>query len=202
MKLVYIIYILTKIYFNTLIRIIKNTFITTFFRKKLETNFSTPIELKNESYFFQKEFAAIFKKYDECKNCVSHCCYSKTNRFDLIDCFLENYILMQGLSPWHQFPHLLSAIADLFHNISKSYDDKPPLENCIHFSTSSGCLLAIGNRPGMCIAGACYKLLSKFSSNDLREYSTLLSKYIVFRFRCFFYLIKQLHRLRNKKIKK
>ena len=192
MKKMYILYILTKIYFNTILRILKNTFIANLCKTKLEKKYCAPVDLKRNNLIFQKKFVKIFMRYHECKNCVSHCCHSKINRFDFVDCYLNNFVLKEGLSPWHQIPHLLSAIIDLFHTMSKFYKDESPSENCLYYSISSGCLLPVGNRPMMCVAGACYKLLKEFSSDDLRKYSFLLSKYIVFHLKCFFYLLKKL----------
>ena len=192
MKKIYILYLLTKVYFNVILRIAKNTFIANLWRTKLETRLCAPVDLKTSNLAFQKNFAKIFMRYDECKNCISHCCHSKINRFDFVDCYLNNFVLKEGLSPWHQIPHLMSAIVELFHEKLTLHNNLSPEENCIYVSTASGCLLPIGSRPGMCIAGACYKLLESFSGDDLRRYSFLLSKYRVFHLKCFFYLLKEI----------
>ena len=197
MKTIYVLYILTKVYFNTILRIVENTLLEHLSKTKLEETFCAPFDLKRNNLTFQKEFAEIFVKYHECEKCVSHCCHSKINRFDFVDCYLNNFVLKQGLSPWHKLPHLISAIIDLFRGIFKVHKDQSPKENCIHYSTSTGCILPIGNRPSMCVAGTCFKLLNAFSNNDLKNYSFLLSKFIVFHLRCFFYLFKKIMRCNN-----
>ena len=191
MKRIYILYILSKVYFNTILRVLKNTLIANLWKTKLETKFCAPAELKRSNITFHKEFSKIFMRYDECKNCVSHCCHSKINRFDFVDCYLNNFVLKEGLSSWHRISHLMSASFELFYSISKLNKNVSPKENCVHFSTSSGCVLPIGTRPSMCVVGTCYKLLKRFSGDDLRNYSFLLSKFIVFHLKCFFYLLKE-----------
>lgn len=192
-KTAYTLHVLLKVYVVVILRAIENTIILFFHRTKLNrTVFCPNNTFKEKHLILQKEFGKTFSTYDECRNCVSHCCHSKINRFDFIDCYLNTFVLEEGLSPWHQIPHLMTATIDLFRGIAKVQKDESPNENCIYYSTSSGCVLPIGNRPWMCVAGTCFKLLKTFSNDDLRRYSFLLSKFIVFHLKCFFYLLREL----------
>jgi len=188
----YILYILAKVYFNAVLRIIKNTIIMFFGKTKLGTKISCPVKLKKENFTFQKKFAKIFIKYDECKNCVYHCCHSRINRFDFVDCYLQGFTLKQGISPMHKISHILPSVADIIYRMYRFQEKQLPRENCFYYSSSVGCLLPIGSRPNMCIAGVCYNLLRKFNENDLRNYSSLLNQYIFFHTKCFFYLFEEL----------
>jgi len=189
----YILYVLAKVYFNVILRIIKNTIIMFFGKTKLERKISCPVKLKRENFIFQEKFAKIFIKYDECKNCIYHCCHSRINRFDFVDCYVQGFTLKQGISPLHKISHILSVV-DIIYRTYKLQKKELPRENCFYYSSSVGCLLPIGSRPSMCIAGACYKLLRKFDENDLRSYSLLLNQYIFFHTKCFFYLLRELRK--------
>lgn len=193
MKKVFILYILSKVYINVILRILKNTLIENLWKTRPGNNCSASVDLIVVDLSFQKDFEKIFDRYEACSHCISHCCYSKENRFDFVDCYLNNFPLKDGVSHWHKIPHLISGIKDVYRQMFKLHQDEPPKENCTYLSLSSGCILPVGYRPAMCVAYTCYKLLEGFTSDDLRQYSSLLTKYSIFRTKCFFHLLKQMH---------
>jgi hypothetical protein len=192
MHKVFILYILSKVYIIVILRIFMNTFIENLWKAKLGRIYSASVDLKASNLSFQTEFANVFHRYDTCSRCVSHCCHSKVNRFDFVDCFLNNFPLKDGCSPWHKLPHLISGVAEVYRQVFRLHQDEPPKENCIYLSPLSGCVLQVGYRPAGCVMYACYKLLEGFSNDDLKQYSSLLTKYSVFRTRCFFRLLNQM----------
>lgn len=193
MRKVFILYILSKVYVNVLLRILENTVLEKLWNKRREKNHLASVDLKAVDLSFQKGFYTIFDKYDVCHNCINHCCHSKVNRFDFVDCYLNNFPLKGGVSPWHRIPHLLLGVTDVYQKMFKLHQDNLPKENCTYLSASSGCLLPVGYRPSMCVAGTCYKLLEAFSNEDLRQYSSLLSKYSIFHAKCFFQLLREIN---------
>jgi hypothetical protein len=192
MQKAFILYILSKVYIIVILRILMNTFIEKLWGKNLGRIYSASVDLRAINLSFQKDFANIFYKYDTCSHCISHCCHSKVNRFDFIDCFLNNYSLKDGISPWHKLPHLISGVADVYRQMFKLHQDEPPKENCTYLSPLSGCLLPVGYRPAGCVTYGCYKLLEGYNGDDLRQYSSLLTRYSVFRIKCFFRLLNQI----------
>jgi len=187
----YAAYVLLKNYVTVLLRVMGSSFIWFLGRSKLSVTLSCPDKFKREQLALQRAFEKLYINYDVCETCFSHCCHSSINRFDFIDCYLNGYNLWQGLSPWHSFSHLILSSNELFRETPRISSMEEQAENCVYHSTSSGCLLPIGSRPGMCISGTCYRLIKRFSVKDLQRYSVLLSKYIKFYLRCHLSLLKE-----------
>jgi hypothetical protein len=192
MRKAFVLYILSKVYIIVILRILMNTIIKNLWKTKHGRIYSASVDLKAINLSFQKDFANIFDRYETCSHCISHCCHSKVNRFDFVDCYLNNFPLKDGVSPWHKIPHLLSGVTEVYRQMFYLHQEEPPKENCTYLSPSSGCFLPVGYRPAMCVTYTCYKLLKGFSDNDLRAYSSLLNKYSIFRSKCFFHLLKQM----------
>lgn len=186
----YAAYVLLKNYVIILLRVMGNSLILVLGKSKLGMTFPCPDNLKKEQVALQREFEKLYINYDECKKCSSHCCHSNINRFDVVDCHLNDCALREGGSPWHSISHLLLSANELFSETPRTTKMEEQKENCIYHSESSGCMLAIGSRPGMCISGTCYKFIKNFSSEDLQRYSSLLSNYIKFYLRCLLSLFK------------
>ena len=197
MERFYIIYVLSKVYLNTVMRVFENTLARRILKDYMECRCCAPQELRQREVAFQVGFFNLFNQSLECRNCVSHCCHSRINRFDLIDCYLYGFDLECGMSPWHKISHLFYACGELCFSMVANREPRESLGNCSYLSAESGCVLVIGERPGMCISGACAKVLRSFSREDLRKYSDLLSVYMRFRFECLVKLIRGKRGLRK-----
>ena len=184
----YTCFLVAKSNLNVILRIAKNSILLLLFKNKLSSTWEIVPDLQTENTAIQEELAGIFSRYNTCEHCICHCCYSNNNRFDIVDCYLYGLQLDHGLSPWHKFRHLLDPIFDMFRTRVDGGASSIQNENCEYFMSSSGCSLPFGQRPTMCVAGACYKLLVSLSADDAKKYSSLLRKYILFHNRCFWLL--------------
>jgi hypothetical protein len=72
-------------------------------------------------------------------------------------------------------------MAELVRHHLPLHKEKPPEESCVHLVPGEGCILPVGQRPGMCVAGVCSKLLHALSRSDLKRYSRLLDRYVALR---------------------
>ena len=185
-------YVFLKICFIVFLRVVCNCFLMSIGRSKLNMIISCPTEFKIKQDDLYKEFHKLFHGYNECSVCIHHCCHSQINRFDLIDCYLNRFALAKGLSPWHKMPHLILSVKELLQNENQFNHSDFQKENCVYHSMSSGCLLPEGSKPGMCISGACFKLIKCLDNENLNQYSRLLSRYIIYYLRYFFSLSKDL----------
>ena len=158
----------------------------------MPSKFEAKPNLQIGSTAIQQEFAHIFSRYSTCEYCIEHCCHSKVNRFDIVDCFLHGLPVDHGLSPWHKFGHLFDPISDMLRTRTDGRRTSIQNENCSYFAPSSGCSLPFGQRPTMCVSGACYNLLISLSTDDAKKYSSLLRKYILFHNGCFWRLATRL----------
>jgi hypothetical protein len=191
-KKLYTFFLMTKNTFNVILRIAKNSFLLFVFKKKLSSTLEIVPDLQLQNTAIQQELAGIFSSYSTCIDCICHCCHSKINRFDIVDCYVYGLQLDYGLSPWHTFKHLLDPIFDMLRSRLNGGASSMQNENCEYFAASSGCSLPFGQRPSMCVAGACYNLLISLSGDDAKKYSSMLTKYILFHNRCFWLLATKL----------
>lgn len=187
--------IAARVYGLTAGRIALNVILGIWARRRPGVTYRAEPWRHEQSAELQREFAAIFRRYDECQRCVEHCCHSQVNRFDIVDVYIAGRPVEQGFSPWHRPGHLKDVVADLMRDRLKEPGERtPPNENCEHFEPSIGCRLAIGDRPAMCISGVCMKFLSAMSEEDARAYGRLLRRFSVFRRRCSINLFRDMTR--------
>jgi len=188
MKQLYTFYLAAKSNLNVILRIAKNSILLLLFKNKLSSTWEIVPDLQTENRAIQQELAGVFSCYSTCEHCIYHCCHSNINRFDIVDCYLYGLQLDKGLSPWHKFKHLVDPVFDMLRTCLDGRASPIQNENCEYFVSSSGCSLPFSQRPTMCVAGACYKLLNSLSADDAKKYSSLLTKYILFHNRCFWRL--------------
>ena len=147
--------------------------------------------MQAENRQLQTEFWQVFKDYDECVVCELHCCFGRINRFDFVDCFLNCLPLKKGQSAWHKMSHLSEILIEPQKIIHFGGESS---QNCSYHSSETGCTLAVGERPLMCITGVCLKFVKALSHKDLKDCSRLINKSIRFHFKCFFLICANLLR--------
>jgi hypothetical protein len=187
----YAIFVLIKVYTSTFLRVLQNSIIEIFWASKLDRKICASEDIKVENERLQNKFWQIFKNYEECARCKLHCCFGRVNRFDYVDCFLNCFPLYNGQSEWHKISHLTGILSKPRKLIQ--FGDTS-LQNCIYHSDQTGCTLAVGERPLMCITGVCFKFLQSLNHQDIKECSRLINKSISFHFKCFFLLCAKLFR--------
>lgn len=165
-----------KAFLLVLERIATNVYLNSVARRTLLDTYPVPAELQRDNEILQRKLSEIFRRYDLCERCVSHCCHSRVNRFDIVDSFLMGKPLESGLSPWHRVGHLTASLAGMMHQLAGSASEDAPTETCIHHSPTAGCMLPVGERPSMCISGVCWQFIREFREEDLAAYRRLLTE--------------------------
>jgi hypothetical protein len=182
-----------RTYSLTISRIAVNTALGLFARKAPDRVARAPDDRRRESVVLHQKFGELFERYDECERCIEHCCHSRVNRFDLVDVYLTARPASDGFSKWHRPGHLKEAIFEIFGRVARR-EEQPPDEVCEHLELGRGCRLSIEDRPAMCVAGVCSKLIAAFSDEDLRRYNDLLKQHAELRWRCILELARDMRK--------